>query len=139
MKSVLAKKTAKKVWHILDASTMSLGRLSTEAARYLMGKHQVDYTPNVDSGDFVIVLNAKQVVLTGAKLTDKRYYSHSGIPGGFRDYSAQEVLDKSPRKIIEHSVAGMLPKNKLQDVRLRRLKVYDGAEHPHAAQLANKE
>lgn len=137
MKSVLSTKPEKRVWHVLDASTMPLGRLSTEIARYLMGKHQVDYTPNVDSGDFVVVLNAKQLVLTGAKLTDKKYYSHSGIPGGFRERSAQEVLAKSPMKVIEHSVKGMLPKNKLQDVRMRRLKVYDGLEHPHASQVTN--
>ncbi|MEI6690494.1 MAG: 50S ribosomal protein L13 [bacterium] len=137
MKSQLAKVPEKRIWHIMDASTMPLGRLSTQIAKFLMGKYQVDYTPNVDSGDFVIVTNAKLVVLTGAKLTDKKYYSHSGIPGGFRERRAEEVLSKSPRKIIEHSVRGMLPKNKLQDVRLRRLKVYDGVEHPHAAQITN--
>ena len=137
MKSVLAKVPAQRAWHIIDARSKTLGRLSTEIAKYLMGKHQPDYTPNVDSGDFVVVLNAKELVLTGAKWTDKIYYSHSGIPGGFRARSAQEVHALSPRKVIEHSVKGMLPKNKLQDVRLRRLKVYDGQEHPHTAQVNN--
>jgi large subunit ribosomal protein L13 len=137
MKSVLAKIPEKRAWLLFDASTMPLGRLSTQIAKHLMGKYQADYTPNVDSGDFVVVINAEKVVLTGAKLLDKHYYTHSGIPGGFKDKSAQEVLDKSPRKIIEHSVKGMLPKNKLQDVRMGRLKVYAGSEHPHTGQLSN--
>ena len=129
--------TTTRQWHVVDAKSKTLGRLSTEIAKYLMGKHQPSYTPNVDSGDFVVVINAKELVLTGAKLTDKKYQSHSGIPGGFRELSAQELLAKSPRKVVEHAVKGMLPKNKLQDVRMGRLKVYDGAEHPHTAQLAN--
>jgi len=139
MKSKLSTTPPNRKWHVFDASTMTLGRLSTQIAKLLIGKHQPCYTPNIDTGDFVIVLNAKQVVLTGSKLTQKRYYSHSGIPGGFRDQSAQEVLSKSPRKIIEHSVRGMLPKNKLQDVRMARLKVYDGDKHPHLAQVNTKE
>lgn len=137
MKSVQSRNDRVRAWHVLDASKLSLGRLSTSIAKLLMGKHLPDYTPNVDSGDYVVVINAKSLILTGAKLEDKKYYTHSGIPGGFRERAAKDVLAGSPRKVIEHSVKGMLPKNKLQDVRLRRLKVYEGAEHPHTSQVTN--
>lgn len=136
--SLSTKKTiAKRNWQVIDARSKTLGRLATEIAKYLMGKHQVEYTPNIDSGDYVVVLYAKDLVVTGNKLSDKKYYSHSGQPGGFKEKPLGSVLATSPRKVIEHAVKGMLPKNKLQQPRLRRLKVYDEGDHPHTSQITN--
>lgn len=123
--------TIKRNWHVIDATSKSLGRLSTQIARLLIGKHKVDYLPNLDAGDFVVVINSDQLVFTGAKPKKKVYHRHSGIPGGHKEETAGNLLVRDSRKIIEHSVKGMLPKNKLQSPRLRRLKIYKSGEHPH--------
>lgn len=124
-----------RAWHLLDASSLTLGRLSTKIAGLLIGKHKPGYTTNIDTGDYVVVINSDNLKVTGAKLTDKYYYRHSGYPGGFRQTSVQEQINKDSRKVIEHAVSGMIAHNKLHDIRMRRLKVYKGKEHPHEAQL----
>ena len=121
-------------WILIDASTAPLGRVSTEIAKYLIGKYKPTYTPHVDGGDYVVVINAKNVVVTGEKETDKIYYRHSGFPGGIKDAQLKEVREKFPERIIENAVKGMLPKNKLQAERLKRLKIFAGSEHAHTAQ-----
>ncbi len=121
-------------WHLVDASELALGRLSTQIAMRLMGKHKPTYTANIDSGDFVVVINAAQLKITGNKLTGKVYYRHSGYPGGIKQATLAEQLKKDPTKIIYEAVRGMLPANKLRDDRLNRLKIYVGSEHEHAAQ-----
>ena len=121
-------------WYVVDAATMPLGKLAVVVADKLTGKSKPTFTPHVDGGDFVIVTNARHIVVTGDKLTDKRYYRHSGYPGGIKDLSLQEMLEKYPERVIEHAVAGMLPKNKLAAGRMKRLHVYPEAEHNHAAQ-----
>lgn len=121
-------------WYVVDAATMPLGKLAVVVADKLTGKSKPTFTPHVDGGDFVIVTNARHIVVTGDKLTDKRYYRHSGFPGGIKDLSLQEMLEKYPERVIEHAVAGMLPKNKLAADRMKRLHVYPEAEHNHAAQ-----
>lgn len=127
-----------RAWHLLDANGATLGRLSTQIAKLLLGKHKPTYSTNIDSGDFVVVINTDKIKVTGAKLTDKFYYRHSGFPGGFRQTSVGEQLAKDSRKVIEHAVSGMVPHNKLHDPRLRRLKAYKGDTHPHQSQF-NKE
>lgn len=129
----------KRVWHLLDCKDQTLGRLSTKIAGLLSGKGKVDYTPHMDMGDFVVVINAKDIKLTGNKLLDKQYSRHSGHPGGFRQESAGRLMDRDPRKVIEHAVTGMLAKNKLQDPRMSRLKVYKSDVHPHSAQFKKEE
>ncbi len=121
-------------WIVLDASEAPLGRVSTAAAKYLIGKYKPTYTPHVDGGDYVIVVNAAKLVVTGEKATDKKYYNYSGFPGGLKEASLSEVLSKNPAKAVEAAVAGMLPKNKLQAERMKRLKVYAGETHNHEAQ-----
>jgi len=121
-------------WFIIDASTMPLGRLAVIVADKLMGKSKVTFTPHTDNGDFVVVTNAKKLVVTGEKMTDKHYYSHSGYIGNLRDLTLQEVIEKYPERAIEQAVAGMLPKNKLAPLRMKRLKVFPGEEHAHTAQ-----
>lgn len=121
-------------WYIVDASEMPMGRLSTAVANLLVGKSKPIYTPHIDCGDYVIVINAKDLVVTGKKLTDKTYYRHSGFPGGLSESSLKFELEKDPTNVITHSVRGMLPVNKLRADRLARLKVYAGPEHEHAAQ-----
>ena len=121
-------------WWIIDASTMPLGKLAVVIADKLMGKSKVTYTAHVDNGDYVVVINAKDIQVTGNKMTDKMYYRHSGFPGGLTELKLEEVIEKDPRVAIEHAVKGMLPKNKLAADRLRRLKVFNGAEHKHTAQ-----
>lgn len=125
-------------WILIDAASAPLGRVSTEIAKYLIGKYKPSYTPHVDGGDYVVVINAEKAVVTGNKETGKIYYRHSGFPGGIKDASLAEVREKFPERIIEHSVAGMLPKNKLSAERMKRLKVYTGPEHNHAAQSPEK-
>lgn len=125
---------AKPEWVMIDAAGQTLGRLATEVATRLMGKDKPSYTPHTLSGDFVIVINATDIQVTGKKLTDKMYYRHSGYPGGLRETSLEEQLAKDPRQVIIHAVKGMLPKNKLADQMLLRLKVYPGADHKHSAQ-----
>ncbi len=121
-------------WVVMDAADQVLGRLATEVARLLRGKHKPDYTPHLDTGDFVVVVNAERVKLTGAKLDDKVYYRHSGRPGSLKSETARERLDKHPERVIQAAVWGMLPKNRLGRKLLRKLKVYSGPEHPHDAQ-----
>ena len=125
-------------WILIDAKDAPLGRLSTEIAKYLIGKYKPTYTPHVDGGDYVIVINAAETVVTGAKETDKIYYRHSGFPGGIKDVSLKEVREKFPERIIENAVKGMLPKNKLSPERMARLRVFAGSEHSHSAQSPEK-
>lgn len=124
----------KREWFVIDLNEKVLGRAATEIARVLRGKHKPIYTPSVDTGDFVVVVNADKVKLTGNKLADKKYYRHSGYPGGIREISAEKLLDKKPEMLIQAAVKGMLPKNKLGCKMFTKLKVYAGSDHPHAAQ-----
>ncbi len=121
-------------WYVVDLADVVLGRAATEIARVLRGKHKAIYTPSVDTGDFVIVVNADKIKLTGNKLADKKYYRHTGYPGGLREITAGKLLDKKPEMLVQAAVKGMLPKNKLGRKMFRKLKVYAGGEHPHAAQ-----
>ena len=123
-----------RTWHVIDASDVVLGRLASQAAVLLRGKHKPQFAPHVDTGDFVIIVNADKVALTGAKLEQKKAYRHSGFPGGLRSTSYTELLAKSPEKAVEKAIRGMLPKNSLARQQLTKLKVYTGATHPHAAQ-----
>ena len=125
-------------WHVLDASEVPLGRLSTVAAELLTGKRKPMYTKHIDCGDYVIVINAKNLVVTGKKLEDKMYYKHSGYPGGLKELQLKEKMAKDSTQPIIKAVRGMLPVNKLRDPRLARLKVYSGSEHNHAAQKPEK-
>ena len=125
---------AQRQWYIIDAGGKVLGRLASEAARILRGKQKPNFTPHVDGGDFVIVVNASGVRLTGNKLAQKVYYRHSGYPGGLRVTSAEKKLGTSPDAVVRLAVKGMLPKNRLGRGLLRKLKVYSGSEHPHQAQ-----
>ena len=124
----------KREWWLIDASTMPLGKLAVIIADKLMGKSKVTYTPHIDNGDYVIVINAKDLVVTGEKMTQKKYYRHSGYPGGIKELKLEEVVEKDPARAINEAVKGMLPKNKLAADRLKRLRVFSGAEHAHAAQ-----
>lgn len=126
-----------KAWHVIDAEGQTLGRLATRAAGILQGKHKPTYTPSQDMGDFVIVVNASLVKVTGNKLEDKIYYWHTGYMGGIKEQTLSEMLTKHPERVIEKAVKGMLPRNKLARHLLRHLKVYGGAEHPHVAQVNN--
>jgi len=125
-------------WIVIDASEAPLGRVATLIASRLMGKYQPQYTPHVDSGDQVIVINAGKLVVTGNKLEDKKYYHYSGFPGGMKEKTLQNVMNDNPIFAIENAVKGMLPKNKLQDDRLARLKVYVDENHKHEAQQPQK-
>jgi large subunit ribosomal protein L13 len=122
-------------WHVIDASDVVLGRLASQTATLLRGKHKPIFAPHVDTGDFVIIINAAKVALSGNKLRDKMAYRHSGYPGGLRAMSYAELMQKSPERAVEKAVKGMLPKNTLGRQMLRKLKVYAGPEHPHKAQL----
>lgn len=126
------KKEIKRSWHLIDAKDNVLGRLSTEAAKYLMGKHKPGYSTHMDSGDYVVVINAKHVKLTGNKESQKIYVHHSGYPGGYREVKVAKLRVDSPVKIIEHAVSGMLPDNRLKSKRLVRLKIFSGSEHIYA-------
>ncbi|HEY0973599.1 MAG TPA: 50S ribosomal protein L13 [Solimonas sp.] len=135
MKTLFAKsETVKRDWYVIDATDKTLGRLATEIARRLRGKHKPDYTPNCDTGDYIVVVNAEKVRATGNKLQDKVYYRHTEFPGGIRSQTLQQVLDKHPERAIEKAVKGMLPGGPLGYAQFRKLKVYAGAEHPHTAQ-----
>lgn len=126
--------TAKRDWYVLDAEGQVLGRLASEVARRLRGKHKPDFTPNADTGDYIVIINAEKVKATGDKLKGKLYYSHSQHHGGLKSTSLGEMLDKHPERVIEKAVKGMLPKGPLGFAQFRKLKVYAGAEHPHTAQ-----
>ena len=135
MKTFTAKpETVQRDWFVVDAAGQTLGRLATEIASRLRGKHKAEYTPHVDTGDYIVVINAEQVRVTGAKTTDKIYYSHSGFPGGIKSISFEKLIAKKPESPIEIAVKGMLPKGPLGRDMYRKLKVYAGAAHPHAAQ-----
>lgn len=121
-------------WWVIDASTLPLGKLATIIVDKLMGKSKVTYTSHIDNGDYVIVINAKKLVVTGDKLIQKKYYRHSGYPGGLKTLTLAEVLDKDPALAIQSAVQGMLPKNKLLKERMKRLRVFTNAEHSHIAQ-----
>jgi large subunit ribosomal protein L13 len=121
-------------WLVIDATDVVLGRLASQVAVLLRGKHKATFAPHVDTGDFVVVINADKVALTGAKLEQKRAYRHSGYPGGLKSRTYAEMLDKHPAKAVEKAVRGMLPKNSIGRAQLGKLKVYAGAEHPHQAQ-----
>lgn len=124
----------KREWWVIDASSMPLGKLAVVIADKLMGKSKVTYTPHIDNGDYVVVINAKNLVVTGDKMVQKKYYRHSGFPGGLTELKLEEVIEKNPAVAINAAVKGMLPKNKLAAERLKRLRVFDGAEHAHTAQ-----
>ncbi|KTC85138.1 50S ribosomal protein L13 [Legionella brunensis] len=135
MKTFSAKShEVKRDWYVIDASDKVLGRLATEIARRLRGKHKAEYTPHVDTGDYIIVTNAEKVTVTGRKFKEKMYYHHSGFPGGIKSTSFDKLQKKNPVRIIELAVKGMLPKNPLGREMYRKLKVYAGNEHPHTAQ-----
>ncbi len=121
-------------WLLIDAEDQVLGRVASKAAQILRGKHKPTYTPHVDTGDFVVIVNADKIRVTGKKLTDKEYYRHSGYPGGLKCETFEEAMAKHPERVIEHAVKGMLPKNTLGRAMAKKLKVYAGAEHPHMAQ-----
>jgi large subunit ribosomal protein L13 len=126
--------TRERNWLVVDAAGQTLGRLATQIADALRGKRKPEYTPHVDVGDFVIVVNAEQIAVTGNKLAEKRYYRHSGYPGGLRSRTLQEMLDRRPEEVIRLAVKGMIPRTRLGRAQLRKLKVYAGPDHPHAAQ-----
>ncbi|MEN6462328.1 MAG: 50S ribosomal protein L13 [Syntrophomonas sp.] len=135
MKTYMAKPAeVDRKWYVIDATDQTLGRLCSEVASILRGKHKPTYTPHVDTGDFVIIINASKVKLTGDKLNQKKYRYHTGYPGGLKEMDYRTLLQKKPEKAIEVAVKGMLPHNKLGDVMYKKLKVYRGSEHPHQAQ-----
>jgi large subunit ribosomal protein L13 len=121
-------------WYLVDADGKTLGRLATRVADTLRGKDKAQYTPHVDTGDFVVIVNAEKIAVTGNKLDDKRYYRHSGYPGGIRSRTLREELERRPTEVIRKAVKGMLPRNRLGRAQLTKLKVYAGPDHPHAAQ-----
>ena len=135
MKTFTAKnETVQRDWYIVDAAGQTLGRLATEIASRLRGKHKPEYTPHVDTGDYIVVINAEKVRVTGNKTSDKIYYSHTGFPGGIKEISFEKLIAKAPERVIEAAVKGMLPRNPLGRDMYRKLKVYAGTNHPHAAQ-----
>ncbi|MDX9874865.1 MAG: 50S ribosomal protein L13 [Spongiibacteraceae bacterium] len=135
MKTYSAKpEEVKRDWYVVDATGKTLGRLAAEIAHRLRGKHKPEYTPHVDTGDYIVVVNAEKVAVTGKKQSDKIYYSHSGFPGGLKEISFEKLIDKAPERAIQFAVEGMLPHNPLGRAMFKKLKVYAGAEHPHAAQ-----
>lgn len=125
----------KREWHVIDASDEVLGRMATRAAGLLMGKHKAMFCRHIDTGDFVVIINAAKVRTTGNKLKQKMYYSHSGYPGGLKAINLEAMLRKDPSKVIAHAVKGMLPHNRLEASMMKRLRVYSGDEHPHLGQL----
>ena len=135
MKTYSAKpETVQRDWFVVDAEDKTLGRLAVAVATRLRGKHKPEYTPHVDTGDYIVVVNAEKVAVTGKKATDKIYYSHSGYPGGIKDINFQDLIAKAPEKVIQSAVKGMLPRGPLGREMFRKLKVYAGSQHPHTAQ-----
>ena len=129
-------KDIERKWHVIDASGRTLGKLATEAARLLMGKHKPTFSPNLDTGDNVVVINAEKIQVTGNKLKQKQYYRHSDYPGGFRSTSLEKMMRDDPTRVIEHAVRGMLPHTRLGAQMRKKLRVYAGDSHPHLAQVA---
>ena len=139
MRTISAKKeTVRHEWLLVDAEGQTLGRMASGIANRLRGKHKVEFTPHVDTGDYVVVINADKIHVTGNKVRDKMYYRHSGYPGGLKEASLGQMMDKSPEEVIRLAVRGMMPKNRLSRTMLGKLKVYRGGEHPHAAQQPRK-
>jgi large subunit ribosomal protein L13 len=135
MKTISANEgTVRRNWYVVDATDKTLGRLSTQIANRIRGKHKAEYTPNVDTGDYIVVVNAEKVRVTGTKLDDKHYYRHTGYPGGIKSVTLGKMMEETPTSAIEQAVKGMMPKNKLSRSMLAKLKVYAGSEHPHTAQ-----
>lgn len=135
MKTFMEKKeTVNRKWYVIDAENLPLGRVATKAANLLRGKHKVTFTPHIDCGDYVIIVNADKVKLTGNKLEQKMYYNHSGFPGGLRERNAKTMIEKYPVEMVERAVKGMLPHNRLGRATAKKLFVYAGAEHKHSAQ-----
>jgi large subunit ribosomal protein L13 len=135
MKTYSAKpETVKRDWFVIDATDKTLGRLATEVARRLRGKHKPEYTPHVDTGDYIVIVNAEKVRVTGNKFTDKMYHHHTGYIGNLKSISFDKLQQKAPERIIENAVKGMLPKNPLGRAMYRKLKIYAGSDHPHTAQ-----
>lgn len=135
MKTFSAKpETVKRDWYIVDASGKTLGRLASEIARRLRGKHKAEFTPHVDTGDYIVVVNAERVQVTGSKATDKVYHYHTGYMGNMRSFTFEKMIERAPERVLQEAVKGMLPKNPLGRAMFRKLKVYAGAQHPHAAQ-----
>ena len=135
MKTFVAKPaTIEKKWYVVDADGQTLGRLSTVVADALRGKRKVIYTPNIDTGDFVVIVNAEKIAVTGKKLEEKMYWRHSGYPGGIKGEALKDLLARRPEEVVRRAVKGMLPHNKLGAAQLSKLKVYAGPEHPHVAQ-----
>jgi len=132
------KETVERKWYVIDASESTLGRVAAKAAHMLRGKHKATYTPNIDCGDYIIIINAEKANLTGKKLDQKMYYNHSMYPGGLRERTAKEMKEKYPVEMVERAVKGMLPHNRLGREMYRKLFVYTGSEHPHAAQKPEK-
>ena len=126
--------TATHNWFVVDAAGKTLGRLASQVATRLRGKHKPEYTPHVDTGDYIVIINAEQVKVTGAKATDKMYYSHSGYQGGIKEISFDKLIARNPERVLEIAIKGMLPKNPLGRAMYRKLKVYAGKDHPHTAQ-----
>jgi large subunit ribosomal protein L13 len=131
---VATPETRNREWVVVDAEGQTLGRLATQIADALRGKNKPEYTPHIDTGDFVVVINAEKITVTGNKLTEKVYYRHTGYPGGLRSRTLEEQLDRRPEEVIRKAVKGMIPRTKLGRAQLQKLKVYAGAEHPHKAQ-----
>lgn len=121
-------------WHIVDAEDAVLGRMASKVAHILKGKHKPIYTPSIDTGDHVVIINAKKVKLTGKKLENKIYWRHSGYTGGIKSKTAGDIMEKNPEKVIRHAIAGMLPKNTIGRKMIKKLKIYAGSDHPHTAQ-----
>ena len=135
MKTFVAKPaTIEKKWYVVDAAGQTLGRLSTVVADTLRGKRKVTYTPNIDTGDFVVIVNAERIVVTGKKLDEKTYWRHSGYPGGIKGELLKNLLARRPEEVVRRAVKGMMPHNRLGAAQLRKLKIYAGPEHPHVAQ-----
>ena len=135
MKTYSAKaESVERDWYIVDAADKTLGRLATEVASRLRGKHKPEYTPHVDTGDYIVVINAEKVAVTGNKASKKIYYSHTEYPGGIKDISFEKLIEKAPERVLQSAVKGMLPKGPLGREMFRKLKIYVGSEHPHAAQ-----
>lgn len=135
MKTFSAKPdTVQQDWYLVDANGKTLGRLASEIAVRLRGKHKPEYTPHVDTGDYIVVINAEKIAVTGKKATDKMYHHHSGYPGGLKSFSFEKLIERAPERVLQRAVKGMLPRNPLGRAMFKKMKVYAGESHPHAAQ-----